>query len=97
MYLIALAVVLAISLAIFFSPIFAVILFVLALLGLGAYKFLARGTEPEHASAPFPSETRSPENATGTRSTADEEEKAGLWGEQWPEQRSGEESSRPAR
>lgn len=94
MYVIVLAVVLAISLAIFFSPIFAVILFVLALLGLGAYKFLAQGTEPEHA--PAPSDTQPPANAPSTRSSgAGEDEDTGPWGEKWPEQRSGEESSRP--
>jgi hypothetical protein len=87
MYILPLMVILLICLAIFFSPILAVILFALFLLGLGAYKFLGRGTDPEHAP---PSEAP----AAGTRVTSGSEEaEGGMWGEKWPEHRQGEEPS----
>jgi len=81
MYILFLLVVLLICLAIFFSPIFAVVLAALFLVALGAYKFLGPGTEPEHASP----------RADVDRTSDDED--TGLWGEQWPEQRHGSESS----
>jgi hypothetical protein len=81
MYILFLLVVLLICLAIFFSPIFAVVLAALFLVALGAYKFLGPGTEPEHASP----------RADVDRTRDDED--TGLWGEQWPEQRHGSESS----
>lgn len=48
MYVIPLIVIILIALTIFFSPILAVALLVLALIALGAYKFFGPGTEPEH-------------------------------------------------
>lgn len=48
MYVIPLIVIVLIALAIFFSPILAVILLALALVGLGIFKFFGPGTEPEH-------------------------------------------------
>jgi hypothetical protein len=81
MYILFLLVVLLICLAIFFSPIFAVVLAALFLVALGVYKFLGPGTEPEHA----------PPRAQVDRTHDDED--SGLWGEQWPEQRHGSESS----
>jgi hypothetical protein len=80
-YVIPLILILMIALAIFFSPLFALIIAALFLIGLGIYKFLGRGTEPESA----------PPHSHAER-TADEEE-TGPWGEQWPEQRSGQEPS----
>jgi hypothetical protein len=94
MYILPLIVILLISLAIFLSPILAVIIFFLFLIGLGAYKFLGPGTEPEHASAP--QEAGPPGHAPGERATSSpsaEEEKTGLWGETWPEERTGEKPS----
>ena len=90
MYLIPFLVILLIALAIFFSPILAVILMVAFLLGLGAFKFLGRGVDPEHA--PPPKESTPPAHAPGARTTASgdsEEEDAGPWGETRPEQREG--------
>jgi hypothetical protein len=87
MYILPLIVILLIALTIFFSPIFALIIFILFLIGLGAYKFLGHGTEPEHAPA-------SEAPAAGTPVTSgDEEAEGGMWGERWPEQRQGEEPS----
>jgi hypothetical protein len=85
MYIIPLIAILLIALAIFASPIFAVVLFLLFLLGLGAYKFLARGTEPEHAPAPGGSTPPANVPSATTSRTGDGEEK-GPWGERWPEQ-----------
>ena len=48
MYVIPLLVIVLIALAIFFSPLLAVILLGAALLGLGFFKYLGPGTEPEH-------------------------------------------------
>jgi hypothetical protein len=85
MYILPLVVMLLICLAIFFSPIFAVILFVLFVVGLGFYKFLGRGTDPEHA----------PPNAPGaaTVTSSSEEEDTGASGETWPEQSQSEKPS----
>jgi len=93
MYLVPLAAILLISMAIFFSPIFAVVLFVIFLIGLGLYKFLGPGTDPEHA--PPPKESTPPANGPRTAGAAasSEEEDTGLWGETWPEQRQGEQTS----
>ena len=48
-YLLPLFLIVLVALGIFAGPVLAVILFLLFLVGLGAYKFLARGTDPEHA------------------------------------------------
>src|SRR3954453_7976138 len=95
MYVIPFLVILVIALAIFFSPILAVILMVLFLLGLGVYKFLGPGTAPEHA--PPPNETMPPAHAPGaaTASSAPDED-SGPWGETWPEQREGTATAYPA-
>jgi hypothetical protein len=87
MYFIALVVVLLIALAIFFSPLFSVILLVLFLIGLGLYKFFGPGTEPEHAS---PEQT--PATGKPVRSGR-EEVRAGIWGEKGHDQREGQEPS----
>ncbi|MGH2976326.1 MAG: hypothetical protein ACRDLL_15905 [Solirubrobacterales bacterium] len=88
MYVIPLIVILLIALAIFFSPILAVILLFAFLVGLGLYKFLGPGTEPEHASL-----RETP--AAGRPVTSGREEiEGGMWGEKRPEgQRHGEERS----
>jgi hypothetical protein len=80
MYFIALIVILLIALAIFFSPIFAVILMVLFLAGLGLYKFLGPGTEPEHA--PVGEASAAGEAVTSKREAAE----GGIWGEKRPEE-----------
>lgn len=85
MYVIPLIVILLIALAIFFSPILAVIILAVALVGLGLFKFLGPGVDPEHAPA-----DQGP--AAGTHVTSGREEMEsdrGIWGEEWPEQREG--------
>jgi hypothetical protein len=91
MYILPLIAILLIGLAIFFSPIFAVVLFLLFLVGLGALKFLGRGTAPEHA--PPPQENMPPNAPGGARTNESSEEHTGLWGETWPEQRQGHDAS----
>jgi hypothetical protein len=94
MYILPFLVILVICLAIFLSPILAVIVFVLFLIGLGAYKFFGQGTDSEHGSPP--AEATPPAHAPGAARTVEgssEEEDTGIWGERWPEQRSGEEAS----
>jgi hypothetical protein len=88
MYLIPFLVILVIALAIFFSPILAVILMFVFLLGLGAFKFLGRGVDPEHA--PPPKQSTPPAEAPGaaTSSSEDPDEETGPWGETWPEKES---------
>ncbi|HXS33875.1 MAG TPA: hypothetical protein VN758_08910 [Solirubrobacterales bacterium] len=86
MYFISLIVILLIALAIFFSPIFAVILMVVFLLGLGAYKFFGPGTEPEHA--PVSAAPAGGVPVTSKREAAER----GMWGEKQPEEE-GEETS----
>jgi hypothetical protein len=88
MYFLGLIAILLIALAIFFSPIFAVILMVLFLVGLGLYKFLGPGTEPEHLP---PGEAPAGGGPVMGKREATEH---GMWGEKRPEeQSSGEESS----
>jgi len=78
MYFILLTLILLIALAIFFSPILAVVLLVVALIGLGLYKFLGPGTEPEHK----PTEEAP---AVGQRRASGREEiEGGMWGEKRP-------------
>lgn len=85
-YLLPLLLIVVVALAIFAPPLLAVVVFVGLLVGLGAYKFLGRGTDPEHAPA-------SEAPAGGTRAgSGGEEAEGGMWGEQWPE-RQGEEPS----
>lgn len=93
MYVIPLIFIILIALAIFFSPILAVILLVVALIGIGAVKFFGRGVvDAERAESPAKTP---PSEGPGRHFTEnkDEDEKTGLWGEQWPEERSGESSS----
>lgn len=83
MYVIPLIVILLIALAIFFSPILAVIILAAFLVGLGLFKFFGPGTGAEHAPP-----DQGP--AAGTQATTGKEElesDRGLWGEEWPEQR----------
>ncbi|MDX6625476.1 MAG: hypothetical protein QOE56_465 [Solirubrobacterales bacterium] len=85
MYVIPLLVVVLICLAIFFSPILAVILLVVALIGIGAFKYFGGDVDPENASPPLES---SPAQSPGQHFTTDpdpEGEKTGLWGERRPE------------
>jgi hypothetical protein len=88
MYFLGLIAILLIALAIFFSPIFAVILMVLFLIGLGLYKFFGPGTEPEHLPA-----SQAPAGG-GPVMGKHEATERGMWGEKRPEeQAAGEESS----
>jgi hypothetical protein len=80
MYFIALIVILLIALAIFFSPIFAVILMVVFLLGLGLYKFFGPGTKPEHAPL---SEVPAAGAPIASKREATER---GMWGEKRPDE-----------
>ena len=75
MYIIPLALILLIALEIFFGPIAAVVVLVVFLAGLGLYKFLGPGTEPEH-------KPTSEVPAVGERKTSGREEiEGGVWGE----------------
>jgi hypothetical protein len=110
MYVLPFVLILLVALAIFFSPILAVIILAVFLVGLGAYKFFGAGTEPEHApipgggGAPASGEGSDPApGGTGTLATPsaaesgrEESEKTGMWGEQWPERREEEEESKGA-
>jgi hypothetical protein len=88
MYFLGLIAILLIALAIFFSPIFALILMVLFLVGLGLYKFLGPGTEPEHMPA-----SEAPAGGGPVMGKREATER-GMWGEKRPEeQTAGEESS----
>lgn len=69
-YLLPLFLVVLVAMAIFAPPLFAVVVFVAFLAGLGAFKFLGRGTEPEHA----------PRSET----TPSEDKETGMWGERRP-------------
>lgn len=82
MYVVPIVLLVLIAIAIFAGPILAVILFAVFLAGLGVYKFLGPGTEPERAADP---EIAAEPKRTGAgRSEGDEDE--GPWGETWPEQ-----------
>jgi hypothetical protein len=93
MYVVPIALIILVAFAFFFSPVLALVLLVVFLIGLGLFKFLGPGTEPESAAPP--SQTSPPANAPAARATAGNRdgEKTGMWGETWPEQRSGEEPS----
>lgn len=79
MYLIPLLVILLLALGILFGPIAAVAVLVLFLIGLGVYKFLGPGTEPEH-------KPTGEAAAAGERRTSSREEiEGGMWGEKRPE------------
>ena len=83
MYILPLIVILLIALAIFLSPILAVIVLAGFLVGLGLYKFFGPGVDPEHAPA-----DQGPAAGNHVTSTREEvESDTGLWGEEWPEQR----------
>jgi hypothetical protein len=91
MYIVPLIFILAIALAIFVSPIIALVLFVVFLAGLGAFKFLGPGTDDERAAAAPGSSA--PPNAPDTAGAGSSgEEEGGLWGEKWPEQKADQES-----
>jgi hypothetical protein len=88
MYAIPLIVLALIAIGFFFSPLLAVILLALALLAIGAVKYLGGSSVVDPESSP-----------TATRGQADvpeppkspgrEESKGGAWGETWPEEREG--------
>lgn len=59
-----------IVLAIFAPPLLAAVVFVAFLVGLGAFKFLGRGTDPEHTPRP--------------EVGSDDEKETGMWGERRP-------------
>ncbi|HEV7562288.1 MAG TPA: hypothetical protein VGO24_02190 [Solirubrobacterales bacterium] len=86
MYVIPLLVVFLICLAIFLSPILAVILLAVALIGIGAFKYFGGdAVDPENASPPAEA---APGQSPGKHFTTDpdpEGEKTGLWGERRPE------------
>lgn len=83
MYILPLIVILLIALAIFLSPILAVIALAVFLVGLGLYKFFGPGVDPEHAPA-----NQGPAAGAAVTSGAEEAESdTGIWGEEWPEQR----------
>jgi hypothetical protein len=82
MYVVPIVLIVLIAIGIFFGPLLALIVLVLALLALGAFKFLGGGTEPE--SAPPPALASRPPGGTTMRA---DEDQGGLWGETWPQQR----------
>ena len=86
MYVLPLLVILLICLAIFFSPILAVVFAIVFMAGLGVYKFLGPGTEPEHAS-PTNRQTAADNSrvGAGTGESNEDDEETGPWGETWPE------------
>lgn len=93
MYVVPILFIVLLALAIFFSPILALVLLVVSLVGLGIYKFLGPGTEPEHGAPP--GEASPPAHGPGAGATARRQpdaDKEGPWGEVWPERRSGEPS-----
>jgi hypothetical protein len=83
-YLLPLFLVVLIALAFFTGPVIAVILFVLFLVGLGAYKFFGPGTVPEHEPAPDRAAGPAAANAA-ERAPRDDDDETGPWGETWPE------------
>jgi hypothetical protein len=87
MYIIPLLLVILLSVGILFGPVLAVGVLVLFLIGLGLYKFLGPGTEPEHAST-----LETPAAGKPVRSHHEAAE-GGMWGEKWPERGEGEEPS----
>jgi hypothetical protein len=94
MYVVPLFIIVLIAIGILFSPIASIVLLFLGLIVIGALKFAGR-TEPE--TAPPPKAGSPPANAPGARTTPSgrgKEERGGLWGEVWPEERSGAEKPR---
>jgi hypothetical protein len=87
-YLLPLLLIVLLALVIFTGPVIAVLAFVLLLVALGGYKFLGRGTEPEHAPA-----SQAPAGGAQVGGGGSNEAEGGMWGEKWPEQRQGEEPS----
>jgi disulfide bond formation protein DsbB len=79
-YFIPFLVILIIALAIFFSPLLAVILLVVALLGIGGTKYFGGASvvdqENPHDVEPRVEQPPQEEESTG-----------GIWGETWPEER----------
>jgi hypothetical protein len=85
MYVIPLVFIVLIAMAIFFSPIVAVILLVVALLGIGAVKYFGGDTvDPESTAPP----TATAAEAPGKHFTKDPDPggtHTGLWGERRPD------------
>jgi len=84
-YLLPILLIVIVAMAIFAGPVLAVVAAVLFMVGLGVYKFLGPGTEPEHGQPP--DQAAAPARPGGRPATTDsEEEDTGAWGETWPEQ-----------
>jgi hypothetical protein len=85
MYVLPFVVILLIALAIFFSPLLAVILLVVALAGIGGVKYFggSSAVEPENA----PATKGQADVPTPSESPAREKHEGGIWGETWPEER----------
>jgi hypothetical protein len=86
MYVIPLFIIVLAALSIFFSPVVAIMLLLVALIGIGAVKFFGGSTvDAESAAA---TAEASPAQSPGTHFTKDpdpEGEKTGLWGEGRPD------------
>lgn len=82
MYVLPFVAIFLIALAIFFSPLLAVVLFVLAAAAIGGAKFFGGSgvVDQQNAAAD------APQAEIGQPSEAPEGE-GGIWGETWPEQR----------
>lgn len=93
MYVIPLLIIVLIALAIFVSPILSVILLVVFLVGLGLFKYLGPGTEPEHAPRESQMKPAASPPQGQVKTSGEREREGGAWGETWPEQGSGEEPS----
>jgi hypothetical protein len=79
MYLIPLLLILLVGVGILAGPLFAMIVLVVFLVGLGFYKFFGPGTEPEH-------KPTSEVPAVGERKgTSRDDIEGGVWGEKRPE------------
>lgn len=80
MYLIPLLLILVVGVGILAGPLFAVIVLVLFLIGLGLYKFFGPGTEPEH-------KPHGEVPAVGEPQASGREDiEGGVWGEKRTEQ-----------
>jgi hypothetical protein len=87
MYVLPFIVVLLIALAIFFSPLLAVVLVVVALFGLGGVKYFGgSAVDSENRPSEVPQA-----GAAGSAEVEERESEGGIWGETWPEEREGQE------
>jgi len=82
MYLIPLLLILVVGVGILAGPLFAVVVLVLFLIGLGLYKFFGPGTEPEH-------KPTGQVAAVGEREGSSRDDiEGGVWGEKRAERES---------